>query len=59
MIPFFVKNKHVDILVMGTLARTGILGYLMGNTAKGIMKELECAVLALKPGGFISPEKAY
>lgn len=59
MIPFFVKNKHVDILVMGTLARTGILGYLMGNTAEDIMKELECAVLALKPGGFISPVKAY
>jgi len=59
MIPFFVKNKHVDILVMGTLARTGILGYLMGNTAEDIIKELECAVLALKPGGFISPVKAY
>ena len=59
MIPFFVKNKHVDILVMGTVARTGIFGYLMGNTAEDIMKELECALLALKPGGFVSPVKAY
>lgn len=59
MIPFYVKNKHVDILVMGTVARTGIFGYLMGNTAEDIMKELECALLALKPGGFVSPVKAY
>jgi nucleotide-binding universal stress UspA family protein len=59
MIPFFVKHKHVDILVMGTVARTGIFGYLMGNTAEDIMKELECALLALKPGGFVSPVKAY
>ena len=59
MIPFFVKNKHVDILVMGILARTPIFGNLVSNTAEDIMKELECAVLALKPGGFISPVKAY
>lgn len=59
MIPFFVKSRDIDILVMGTVARTGILGYLMGNTAENIMGELECALLALKPGGFVSPVKAY
>lgn len=59
MISFFVKNKKVDILVMGTVARTGILGYLMGNTAENIMVELKCSLLALKPGGFVSPVKAY
>lgn len=59
MIPFYVKSKKIDILVMGTVARTGILGYFMGNTAENIMVELKCSLLALKPGGFVSPVKAY
>jgi len=44
---------------MGTVARTGILGCLMGNTAENIVVELKCSLLALKPGGFVSPVKAY
>jgi nucleotide-binding universal stress UspA family protein len=59
MIPLFVRSRKIDILVMGTVARTGIFGYLMGNTAENIMHELECALLAIKPGGFVSPVKAY
>ncbi|MDX9835029.1 MAG: universal stress protein [Desulfobulbus sp.] len=59
MIPLFVRSRKIDILVMGTVARTGIFGYLMGNTAENIMHELPCALLAIKPGGFISPVKAY
>ncbi len=59
MIPLFVRSRKIDILVMGTVARTGIFGYLMGNTAENIMHELECALLAVKPGGFVSPVKAY
>ena len=59
MIPVFVRNRGIDILVMGTVARTGILGYFMGNTAESIMHKLECALLALKPGGFISPIRPY
>ena len=59
MIPLFVRSRKIDILVMGTVARTGIFGYLMGNTAENIMHELDCALLAIKPGGFVSPVKAY
>ena len=59
MIPLFTRSRKIDILVMGTVARTGIFGYLMGNTAENIMHELDCALLAIKPGGFVSPVKAY
>ncbi|MCL2459460.1 MAG: universal stress protein [Desulfobulbus sp.] len=58
-IPAFVRAKDVDILVMGSLARTGIKGFIMGNTAENIMKELPCALVALKPSGFVSPIRAY
>ena len=59
LIPEFVEREHVDILVMGTLARTGILGFLIGNTAENILNIIKCSLLALKPAGFVSPVKAF
>ncbi|MEQ8733813.1 MAG: universal stress protein [Rhodospirillaceae bacterium] len=58
-IPAFVRDIKVDILVMGTVARTGIPGFIIGNTAENILQNLSCSLLALKPKGFISPVKAY
>lgn len=58
-IPNFIETKAVDILVMGTVARTGILGFLIGNTAENVVERLGCSLLALKPNGFVSPVKAY
>jgi nucleotide-binding universal stress UspA family protein len=40
---------------MGTVARTGINGLLMGNTAEMILTQIDCSVLAVKPQGFVSP----
>lgn len=45
----------VDLVVMGTVARTGIKGFIMGNTAESILTQLDCSVLTVKPSGFISP----
>lgn len=59
LIPEFVEKQSVDILVMGTVARTGIIGFLIGNTAENIVTEISCSLMALKPAGFISPVKAY
>jgi nucleotide-binding universal stress UspA family protein len=59
VIPVFVKDNEIDLLVMGTLARTGIPGFIMGNTAENIVQALRCSLLALKPKGFISPVAAY
>jgi len=58
-IPNFLETNAVDLLVMGTLARSGILGFFIGNTAENIMERLGCSLLALKPKGFVSPVKAY
>lgn len=54
-IPDCVKSIDVDVLVMGTLARTGISGYVIGNTAENILQLINCSLVALKPDGFISP----
>jgi nucleotide-binding universal stress UspA family protein len=40
---------------MGTVARTGIRGFFMGNTAETILEQLNCSVLAIKPPGFVTP----
>ena len=58
MIPQFVADNDIDILVMGTVARTGIPGFVIGNTAENIVQKLGCSLLALKPEGFISQVKA-
>ena len=49
------KREHIDLIVMGTIARTGIKGALMGNTAEQVLDRIECSILAIKPDGFISP----
>ncbi|WP_131783201.1 universal stress protein [Legionella gresilensis] len=59
IIPAFITHKKIDILVMGTVARTGIAGFIMGNTAENILQKIDCSLLALKPPGFVSPVKAY
>jgi nucleotide-binding universal stress UspA family protein len=51
----FVAAEAVDLLVLGTVARTGIAGLLIGNTAERVLDEVTCSVLALKPAGFVSP----
>lgn len=44
-----------DVVVMGTVARTGLSGIIIGNTAENIINNLECPVIAVKPDGFVSP----
>jgi len=44
-----------DVLVMGTVARTGLGGVFIGNTAENIINGLQCPVVAVKPDGFVSP----
>jgi nucleotide-binding universal stress UspA family protein len=51
----FAKSHPVDVIVMGTVARTHIPGLLIGNTAETVFQRVECSVLAVKPDGFVSP----
>ncbi len=55
VVPEFVRNMEVDVVVMGTVGRTGVPGFLIGNTAEKILADVECSVLAVKPKGFRSP----
>jgi universal stress protein E len=57
VIPEIAKQLQADLVVMGTVARTGIAGLLIGNTAEAILEQLQCSVLAVKPPGFVSPVK--
>ena len=50
-----VARHRINLLVMGTVARTGFSGALMGNTAEKVLDEVHCSVIALKPPGFVSP----
>jgi nucleotide-binding universal stress UspA family protein len=55
VVPAKASELAVDLVVMGTVARTGIDGFFMGNTAESILTQLDCSVLTVKPPGFISP----
>jgi len=55
IVPTIARELDVDLVVMGTVARTGIAGFFMGNTAESILTQLDCSVLTVKPPGFISP----
>ena len=48
-------DTEADLLVMGTVCRTGAAGFLIGNTAETVLSGVNCSLLALKPEGFVSP----
>jgi universal stress protein E len=49
------RKKRIDLLVMGTVCRTGLKGFFIGNTAEKVLHNIGCSVLAFKPDGFVSP----
>jgi nucleotide-binding universal stress UspA family protein len=54
-VPELAKKIEADIVVMGTVSRTGVPGFFIGNTAECILNQLDCSVLAVKPPGFVTP----
>jgi nucleotide-binding universal stress UspA family protein len=55
MIPRLATDLSADLVVMGTIARTGISGLIIGNTAEAVFHQLMCSLLAVKPSGFKTP----
>lgn len=51
----FIQYHHIDLLVMGTMARSGIPGVFIGNTAERLVTHVPCSMLAVKPADFKSP----
>jgi universal stress protein E len=50
-----IERYEIDLMVMGTIARSGINGLLFGNTAERLLPLINCSVLAVKPTEFQSP----
>jgi nucleotide-binding universal stress UspA family protein len=48
-------EQEMDLVVLGTIARSGVRALWIGNTAEKTLAELERSVLAIKPSDFISP----
>ena len=46
-----VKANDIDLVVMGTTGRSGLLGLLVGNTAESIMAAVGSGILTVKPEG--------
>ena len=51
----FARRHGMDIIVMGTVGRTGLPGLFIGNTAENVIDQVDCSLLAVRPEGFASP----
>jgi universal stress protein E len=51
-IQHFLESHKVDLLIMGTIGRTGLAGFFIGNTAERLLPEVHCSLLAVKPPDF-------
>ena len=51
----YIEYQKIDLLIMATIARSGLSGFLMGNTAERLMPQIACSVLAVKPDDFQCP----
>lgn len=58
VIPDRVRSLGAEVLVMGTTARTGVPGLVIGNTAEDVLNSVECGLLSVKPPNFESPIRA-
>jgi nucleotide-binding universal stress UspA family protein len=47
-----VTHLDPDLLVMGTISRTGIAGLVLGSTAERMLGLVDCSILTVKPEGF-------
>lgn len=55
VISSLVRQTGADVLVMGSVGRTGLEALLMGNAAEDVLGRVHCSVLAVKPDGFEAP----
>jgi universal stress protein E len=48
VIPEFCQQHSIDLLVCGTVARAGLSGIMIGNTANRMLSKIPCSILALR-----------
>ncbi|MDP5146520.1 universal stress protein UspE [Shewanella sp. ULN5] len=55
VIPELAEKLDAELVILGTVGRTGFSAALIGNTAEHVIDSLNCDLLALKPDGYKSP----
>jgi universal stress protein E len=55
VIPALVKREHIDILIMGSIARGVVERFLIGSSVERVLDKVDCDVLLIKQPGFVSP----
>ena len=53
----YAREKDIDLIVIGTHGRSGLMHVLMGSVAERIVRKSPCPVLTVKPEGhqFVMP----
>lgn len=54
-LPELVRQESVDCLLLGTVARSGLAAFWLGNTAEDVLPRVDCDVLVLRPQDYIEP----
>lgn len=52
VIPDFVREQHIDLLVMGAISRSQLDSALIGHTAERVLEAVDCDLLVMKPPAF-------
>ena len=55
VIPELAEQLDAELVILGTVGRTGFSAALIGNTAEHVIDSLTCDLLAIKPDGYKSP----
>jgi universal stress protein E len=50
-----IDNLKIDLVVMGTAARTGLNRMMLGNTTERLISHMRCSLIAVKPRDFECP----
>ena len=55
VLPEMATSLDAEMVVIGTIGRTGFSAAIIGNTAEHVIDRLDCDVLAVKPADFVCP----
>jgi universal stress protein E len=49
VIPEIAAARHVDLILVGTMNRTGLARWFLGNMTEHMLRRVNCDVLVIKP----------
>jgi universal stress protein E len=58
VIPPFLEERGLGLLVMGAVSRSRLDTALIGHTAERLLDDVPCDVLIIKPDGFVDPSRS-